>query len=232
MIGVYDYTVILTYLSAISAGLGIMITFMGKGHPIGGCLLLLFCGLCDSFDGKVAATKKNRTKLEKGFGVQIDSLSDMIAFGVLPACIGNVLIRKSERLSGVFELCQHNWLIITAKVVMYTVLLLYILAALIRLAYYNVTEEERQEHESGGRKEYEGLPVTASALIFPFIVFLTHILKFDTALIYVFAAALTGVLFLVRFRVKKPGIKGVLLLVGVGAIEALLLIGWRIFNAR
>lgn len=47
MIGFYDYTVILTYLSLTSAGIGIMISLSGKGHPYFGVFFLLFCGLCD-----------------------------------------------------------------------------------------------------------------------------------------------------------------------------------------
>ena len=46
-------------------------------------------------------------------------------------------------------------------------LVFYVLCALIRLAYYNVTEEERINDNKGPREFYEGLPVTNSALIFP-----------------------------------------------------------------
>ena len=40
------------------------------------------------FDGKVARTKKDRTDFEKDNGIQLDSLSDLLAFGLLPAAIG------------------------------------------------------------------------------------------------------------------------------------------------
>ena len=36
------------------------------------------------FDGKIARTKKNRTEDEKRFGIQIDSLCDVVCFGVFP----------------------------------------------------------------------------------------------------------------------------------------------------
>lgn len=93
MIGFYDYTVILTYLSILSGTTGIILCLNGIGHPYLGMFFLLFSGLCDTFDGKVARTKKNRTEKMKKFGIQIDSLSDLIAFGVLPACIGIALLR-------------------------------------------------------------------------------------------------------------------------------------------
>ena len=73
MIGFYDYTVVLTYLSLLSAGTGIFVSLSGSGHPYWGTFFLLFCGLCDAFDGQVARTKKNRTVMEKNYGIQIDS---------------------------------------------------------------------------------------------------------------------------------------------------------------
>ena len=95
MIGVYDYTVILTFLSLLSASTGIITTLSGSGHPYIGSFFLLFCGLCDAFDGKIARRKVDRTDISRRFGIQIDSLSDLVAFGVLPACIGTALIRVS-----------------------------------------------------------------------------------------------------------------------------------------
>lgn len=58
MIGVYDYTVILTYLSLLSGASGIIVCLKGIGHPYLGMFFLLFSGLCDTFDGKVARSKK------------------------------------------------------------------------------------------------------------------------------------------------------------------------------
>ena len=102
MIGIFDYTVVLTYLSLASAALGSIIALTGNGHPYIGAFFLLFCGLCDAFDGKVARTKKDRTDRGRKFGIQIDSLSDVVAFGVLPACIGYAAMNTSPLFSGIF----------------------------------------------------------------------------------------------------------------------------------
>ena len=96
MLGFYDYTVVLTYCSVISAVIGIYVSLSGAGHPYIGVMLLLLCGLFDTFDGRVARSKKNRTEKEKAFGVQIDSLSDLVAFGVLPVCIGVALYNRDK----------------------------------------------------------------------------------------------------------------------------------------
>ncbi len=224
MIGIYDYTVVLTYLSLLSAGSGIVISLSGKGHPFMGMFCLLFCGLCDAFDGMVARTKKNRTQMEKNYGIQIDSLSDIVAFGVLPACIGSAVIRRSEMLQGPCTTESGNLSII--YFLLHAILVLYILAALIRLAYFNVTEEERQQVEGEKcRKEYTGLPVTSAALIFPIVLLIDFMFKsVDLGLLYFVVTILMSFAFLLKFKIKKPGLRGILIMIGIGVIEGLLLL--------
>lgn len=82
MIGFYSYTVVLTYLGLASAAMGMILTFQGFAKYALFCLA--FSGLCDMFDGKVARLKKNRTEDEKRFGIQIDSLCDVVCFGAFP----------------------------------------------------------------------------------------------------------------------------------------------------
>ena len=218
MIGVYDYTVILTYLSLISASVGIVITLIGAGHPCIGIFCLLFCGLCDAFDGKVANTKKNRTKEEKQFGIQIDSLSDLIAFGLLPMCIGVSLLNYSPFMQ---NLINENLIL---KWTLYIIFILYVLAALIRLAYFNVTEDARQKKESGVRKVYTGLPVTSSAIIFPTIILFQYLLKVDLSILYYVILLCMSFAFLLKFKLKKLGMKGILTLVFFGIVEFILFI--------
>ena len=159
MIGYYDYTVILTYLSMLSATSGIMLCLNDIGHPYLGMFFLMFCGLCDAFDGKVARTKKNRTEQMKKFGIQIDSLSDLVAFGVLPACIGIAMLRSSIEFSifpdfKFLHLADKSAII---KIILTAIAVFYALAAMIRLAFFNVLEEERQKTEGGGvNKTYLG----------------------------------------------------------------------------
>lgn len=93
------------------------------------------------FDGKVARTKKNRTEVEKKFGIQIDSLSDIVCFGVGPAVICYCMGMKG--VTGIL------------------ILLFYVTAGLIRLAWFNVSEEIRQNETEEKRKCYQGLPITS-----------------------------------------------------------------------
>lgn len=153
MIGYYNYTVILTYVSLLSSAIGIFLCAIGE--PVAAVFCLMASGFCDMFDGKIAGTKKDRTDAERHFGIQIDSLSDIVCFCVLPACIGSALIAHHTQ-----NWTDYWWYMLLAP--------LLILCGLIRLAYFNVTEEVRQKSESGRRKYYYGLPVTASAVIVPF----------------------------------------------------------------
>lgn len=223
MIGYYDYTVVLTYLSLLSASFGIMISLSGHGHPYIGGFFLLFCGLCDAFDGKVARIKKDRSQEERNFGIQIDSLSDLVAFGVLPACIGSALLRVSP-LMALLEERYSLALRQGATVFLTALLVLYILAALIRLAYFNITEEKRQAEEEGVRTYFTGLPVTSAALILPLVLFLNYVIPGEVTLLYFVSTACMGIAFLGKFRLRKPGMRGVLVLIGIGTVEFLLLL--------
>ncbi len=232
MLGFYNYTVVLTYLSLLSAGTGIFVALNGSGHPYWGSFFLLLCGLFDAFDGIVARTKKNRTETEKRFGIQIDSLSDLIAFGVLPACIGMALVRTSPSLEWMFSWSDNSFPLNVARCVMFAVLVLYILAALIRLAYFNVTEEERQRTEGGKRRSFIGVPVTSAALIFPSVMLFRYLFSpsFDVSILYFPVILITGYLFLSKINIPKPGLRGVMIMVGIGVVLCLLMIAFYLLR--
>ncbi len=200
MIGFYDYTVLLTYLGFASGVIGIYFSVLG--NPFAAIICLMFSGLCDMFDGKVARTKKRRTVEERNFGVQLDSLSDLVCFGILPTMIGYSLGVKSSLLV--------------------PLLIFYPLAALIRLAYFNMLEVIR--NSSTPVKQYTGLPVTSAALIFPFIYIFKKFI--GTYFPYVYAGMLlvVGILFITKIKIKKPGIKVMILFIIIGVIEVLLII--------
>ena len=146
MLGYYHYGVILTYLSMVSSVIGISMTLNGR-HITLAIVCLMVSGCLDAFDGRVARTRKNATDEEKSFGIQIDSLCDMVCFGVLPACIG-------------FACGLNKWYHIA-------ILALFVLAALIRLGYYNVMEMAQKNVDESGQRFFRGLPVTSIAIILP-----------------------------------------------------------------
>ncbi len=181
-IGFYDYTVILTYLSLVSSVTGILLASQGRFTWAVVCLL--FSGLCDGFDGIVARSKKNRTEDEKAFGIQIDSLCDVISFGLFPALL-------------CYFLGVNGW-------VGSIVLCAYCLCAVIRLGFFNVMEGKRQQVESGAAKYYRGMPVTTISMVLPPVYFIGLLLEpavLEIALHVLMA--LSALLFVLDVRVKK-----------------------------
>ncbi len=212
MIGYYNYTVVLTYMSLVSAVLG-MFMAIGIGdfgaHPEYAMICLMVSGLCDMFDGKIARTKKNRTESEKKFGIQIDSLCDAVCFGVLPAIIG-------------YSIGMSDWIDIP-------VLVMFPLCAVIRLAYFNVAEEDRQKQTEDVRKVYEGLPVTSVALLLPLLYSFHKDIGSDCfPTVYGCALFIIALAFITRFKVKKPSMKTMLVFVGIGAVE----LAWMMYKTK
>ncbi|MFQ6930277.1 MAG: hypothetical protein ACLRR3_04220 [Eubacterium sp.] len=68
MLGFYDYTVVLTYCSVISAVIGSHVSLSGyAGHPYIGVMLLLLCGLLlITFDGREGNGFKRRIVTREG----------------------------------------------------------------------------------------------------------------------------------------------------------------------
>lgn len=224
MIGFFNYTMILTYMSLASASLGIIIT-LTFSNPYAGMFCMLFSGLCDAFDGKVARIKKNRSDTERKYGIQIDSLADIVAFGVLPVCIGASMLNKS--LLNLFG-AEDEIIIKIFSVLIYVVMMAYIITALMRLAYFNVTEEERQKAEAGVRKYYLGLPVTSAAIIFPSIMVIQYLLdgfcNIDFTIVYFIAMSLCAIAFITKFQLKKPSFRTLCIFVVIGVIEVLIMV--------
>jgi CDP-diacylglycerol--serine O-phosphatidyltransferase len=209
MIGVYDYTVIATYLATVFGLWGMLQAI--EGHPLAAIFCLLAAGLLDTVDGRIARTKKNRTSTEKGFGIQIDSLNDVMCFGALPALIAYVLGRE--------------WL--GEVPVWYSATLIFFaLTGLIRLAYFNVTEEERQRSSAEPRKYYLGLPITSSTLLFPLLYLLTILPQsgMTAAVLMAVGMFVVGVLYITPIHIRKPHLPGLVAMGVMGAAEVAVLI--------
>ncbi|MBR6402697.1 MAG: CDP-alcohol phosphatidyltransferase family protein [Eubacterium sp.] len=219
MIGVYNYTVILTYLSLISGVLGIIISVTGVGHPEIGIFFLMVSGILDTFDGRVARTKKDRTDFEKNFGIQIDSLADLVCFGILPVSIGLAQLRIKGIFTEVVRRRDYEGRF-SVLVLLLVIALFYILAALIRLAFFNATCDMRDEEmKRTGVTYYIGLPVTASALVFPLVMVLHFYSRWDLTIFYFIIMLVMAIAFVLNVKVRKPGKIGVAVIIAIGIVE-------------
>ena len=129
-IGEYDKSVILTYMGAAFALLAVYAII--QSHLRLAMMAFIVSGICDLFDGVVARRMK-RTESQKHFGIEIDSLCDMISFAALPA----VLLMTQLPLGA-------------ANIVL---AVLYVLAAVTRLAHFN----RLAKHDEGSGSYFIGL---------------------------------------------------------------------------
>lgn len=98
------------------------------------CVLVVFGGIFDLLDGRVARITNRYTE----FGVQLDSIADIIGFGVAPALIA------------------WHWKLHELGVVGVAAAFFYVLCAAFRLARFNVqkgTSEEGEPWELAGHSE-------------------------------------------------------------------------------
>lgn len=183
MIGVYNYSVLLTYF-------GVALSIFGITQSLGGnysiaILCLALAGCCDTFDGKIARSMKNRTREQEIFGVQIDSLCDVICFGVTPAIIAYTL-----GLNSPFGIAVE---------------IVFVICGVIRLAYFNVLEELKQtQPEKEDRKCYHGLPITSVAIIFPILYMFRPLSEKLFLTVLPFALLAIAFLYILDFKINKP----------------------------
>ena len=196
VLGYYNYTVVLTYIGMLCGFTGI-ICAMEKNFS-SALVCLLVAGVCDMFDGAIASTRE-RDDSERRFGIQIDSLSDLVCFGVLPAAF---VCSIGERSYVCFWIAGA-----------------YLLCTLIRLAYFNVLEEERQASDAGRRKSYMGMPVTTMAMLLPAVNELCRYRRVNSLMPYCVLLFLAGGAYLAPVTIKKPAIVGKIIMIVIGVVE-------------
>ncbi|MDB5085129.1 MAG: CDP-diacylglycerol--serine O-phosphatidyltransferase [Bacilli bacterium] len=110
----------------------IALVFIVNHLPLVATLLILCSALCDLLDGKVA----RQFKVISEFGVELDSLADVVSFGVVPAL-------------QLYEAVPH-------QLVSTLALLVFPVAGALRLARFNT-------HPTIGY--FEGLPIPAAGIL-------------------------------------------------------------------
>lgn len=202
MIGYYNYTILFTFFGTVSGLLGIQ--FALSDNILASLICLLICGFFDMFDGTVARTKKNRTEFEKKYGVQLDSLSDVVCFAVLPTIIA---LEVTKPLGWWSNLC-----------------LLYFITSISRLAYFNVEEEMRSKKESTPRKIYTGLPVTMTSVILPCLYFIGSMVNGYLSVIMLIGILANASLQVSKIKIPHLQKRGLLTCLLIGSIILILTI--------
>ncbi len=122
---------------------------------LAGAVLIFAAMICDMFDGKVARL----TKQDGPFGAELDSLSDVVSFGVAPAILVHRLVLGSP---GVFDPGMR---------ILWFLTVFYPVMAAIRLARYNVEHaqpaaaEEAPAAAAKGGSHFRGIPSPGAAAV-------------------------------------------------------------------
>jgi len=196
-IGKYNKSLIITYLGVAFAIVGMNLALNGDLRFAMMCFVV--AGVCDLFDGKVARMCK-RTEDEKKYGVEIDSLADMVGFVVFPVVIG-------------YSMGLNEWYHILGYILL-------VLAGITRLGFFNITVIDANRDEPV--KHYSGLPVTSTSILLPLTWFVTEMLDCCTFKgVFPFVIYIVALLFITN--IKIPKLKGkAYLIISVVAILGLL----------
>ncbi len=188
------------------------ITLFGMSSAVGGIFLaregyyklaimaLLLAGLCDMFDGRVARRAKNKDRREKMFGIQIDTVSDMVSFGVTPAVIAYIY-------------GLNKWYDIV-------ILVFYACCGAIRLAYFNT--QAITETTDLNLKQFTGVPIpTVCFVLAPLTFLMTFIDPAIMAAVTRISFAVLGGAFIVNVKIKKVGfLVSVIIIILMAAVVA------------
>ena len=196
-IGVYRKCDWVTMTGTASSILGIILATNGKTMYAVFCLI--FSAICDAFDGVVARKFKSLKDYEV-YGIELDSLNDAIAFGVLPMMI-------------TLNICPNS-------IYLYVICIFFCISGIIRLAYFNMLTTKK-----GNAKEFIGMPITASAIIVPLVYFITYLVGNEyREIVFPITLLITGILFISPFKLKKPSNREKLALAVLGIISVLVVI--------
>ena len=130
-------------LSAMACGL-VDVTIATETDAYGSAAtFVMFAAVLDLLDGRIA----RMTNTQSEFGVQLDSLSDAIAFGVAPALMMYAFALRQLGTLGLVVSCTYT------------------ACAIVRLARFNVHAAEDHGHGHGPGRFMVGLSVPVSAAI-------------------------------------------------------------------
>jgi len=159
---------------------------------------MIFLGMvADVLDGHIARISKSTSS----FGAQLDSLCDVITFGVAPAFL---MVKLVEAYSHHLGFAGRGFVLMPERVV-YLAAVVYVMCAIIRLARFNVESKNDNNHLG-----FVGLPSPpAAGVIVSIVVFQQDFLPRIAMHGFIdgwFATATAGILFMLPFVTVIAGI--------------------------
>lgn len=189
---------LLTLLNLLFGVIALLSLYHGKLRQA--ALSILVAALFDAIDGRVARMTRSTT----AFGRELDSLADLISFGVAPGFLFYTWALKGQRI---------GWVAV----------FLYVACGALRLARFNVR---------GSLREFEGLPIPSAGCFLASFFLLWQRFGLGTPHPYVVAALAFLLGFLMVSSLRYPSLKGELLGRGYfrGAVAFVLLLVFFLFE--
>jgi len=155
---IIDLPNICSLLGLLSAVIGIY--FAIQENFSAAIIGVLWAVLFDWYDGIIARKLKGRTKVQGEFGAQLDSMIDIVSFGILPAIL-------------LLSYGNYNvWFIPGAFII--------VASSAIRLSYFNV-------YGLIDSKTYKGFPLDNNVLILAFVFLFEGFFKTSTFSLIIYA---------------------------------------------
>jgi len=155
-------------LMNLSCGI-LSILLIMRGYPHWSAIFILLAAVFDGFDGKVA----RKFSSETGFGKELDSLCDLVSFGVAPGMLLYQTVLYTMPSTGI------------------TLTTLFIICGAVRLARYNIKEFDGA---------FYGVPITAAGFILALSFFLV---PYMPVLFFVLLEGVFTILMVSNIRIAK-----------------------------
>jgi CDP-diacylglycerol--serine O-phosphatidyltransferase len=175
---------LVTFLSLLNGFMSIFFSLQGDFTFAAWAIIVAV--IFDGLDGQIARLNHNPSV----FGKQLDSLTDVVSFGVAPSILGYTFIYRNFYVLGI------------------AILFLYLICSIVRLAKFNIISKEEMVYY------FWGLPTTMSGgLLASFVLFYRRIVKAPPEslvfLLVVFVLSLVMI-----SRVKYLNLDGLIKLLG------------------
>lgn len=149
----------------------LLMTF--QGNYTWACLFILFAGILDRYDGRIARF----LNVSSDIGKELDSLADLVSFGVAPSLV----------LCGNFNLLEFGF-------IGYVLILLFPISGAYRLARYNSSEFDGI---------FMGIPITAAGMFMAFYTLITTLNKNTSVVLPIILTVMLSYLMVSKVKIKK-----------------------------
>ena len=180
VIGYYNLANFVTILGLLCSLLSCFL--IEQGHYTLAMVAFSSAGLCDMMDGRIARANPAAGKRVRYYGVQLDSLCDVVSFGVVPCFMAYWL-----GYNGTFDILIY---------------LLFAFCGATRLANFNM--EVALDSPNLKSNKFTGVPIPFTVPVFPLLLIIHLLVGHPVYWLFRLVLVLIAIGFILRIRIPKP----------------------------